>query len=83
MGKMGRYAIADHDTRKSNYGDLGPDIRLNISAQLLKRGINYDGFSPTDPLWLVVRRIQRQDDGTTPRIGTDGGRVFYHDGESD
>ncbi len=71
--------------RTMNVGDIPADARQRIATRLQERGIDTSDVTLATPLWQVVRKIQRMDDGLTPRLmGTRiKQRWFYHDAEAE
>lgn len=72
------------DIQTKTVGDIPASRRTMVAIHLTNLGIDPSGIPTTTPLWQVIRMVQRQNDGVTPRyFGTKMRRWFYHDIEAD
>ena len=72
------------DIQTKTVADVPSALRQRINDRLTELGIDTSSITLTTPLWQVVRLIQRQADGVTPREFGVGirRRWFYHDDET-
>lgn len=80
-----RAVATGYNIRTMTVGDIPAQARQRIADRLQSQGIDTGDVTLATPLWQVIRKCQRMEDGITPRLVGNRikNRLFYHDAEAE